>query len=102
MNLQLMQVSAEADRQEKNRNIKNIEYDKPHASNIKRKDAGRQRMKEIKKDVDCGDRTVRAILQFPDEPQDAVAIRKSVKSILMMELEEQMKAVSAGENRKKD
>ena len=83
-------------------NIKNIEYDKPYASNIKRKDAGRQRMKEIKKVVDYGDRTIRVILQFPDESQDAVTIQKSVKSILMMELEEQMKEVSAGKNQNKD
>jgi len=57
------------------------------------KNIGRKRMKEIKKDVDCGNRTIRVVLQFPDESEDAVMIQKFVKSILMMELEEQLKGV---------
>ncbi len=51
-------------------------------------------MKEIKRDVDYGNRTIRVVLQFPDESEDAVRIHESVKSILMMELEEQIKEAS--------
>lgn len=81
-------------------NTKNIEYDKPYASAMEIKNIETQHMKEIARDVDYGDRTIRVILQFPEEAQDAMAIKKSVKSILMMELEEQMK-VSAMKNKDK-
>ncbi len=73
--------------------MKNLECDKFCANNMEVKNIGRKRMKEIKKDVDCGNRTIRVVLQFPDESEDAVMIQKSVKSILMMELEEQLKGV---------
>lgn len=71
--------------------MKNLECDKPDVYNMKVKNTGRHYMKEVKKDVDYGNRTIRVILQFPDESEDAVTIQKSVKSILMMELEEQIK-----------
>ena len=73
--------------------MKNLECDKYSTNNMEVKNIGRKRMKEIKKDVDCGNRTIRVVLQFPDESEDAVMIQKSVKSILMMELEEQLKGV---------
>ena len=73
--------------------MKNLECDKSDTNNMKVKNTGRKRMKEIKKDVDYGNRTIRVVLQFPDESEDAVMIQKSVKSILMMELEEQLKGV---------
>lgn len=73
--------------------MKNLECDKPYINNMKLKNTGRQHMKEIKKDVDYGNKTIRVVLQFPDESEDAVMIQKSVKSILMMELEEQLKSV---------
>ncbi|MDE7477646.1 MAG: hypothetical protein K2M91_06810 [Lachnospiraceae bacterium] len=73
--------------------MKNLECDKSNTNNIKVRNAGRQHMKEINKDVDYGNRTIRVVLQFPDESEDVVMIQKSVKSILMMELEEQLKSV---------
>lgn len=73
--------------------MKNLACDKSDTNNMKVKNTGRKRMKEIKKDVDYGNRTIRVVLQFPDESEDAVMIQKSVKSILMMELEEQLKGV---------
>lgn len=81
---------------------KNIEYDKQYASNMKVKGAGRRHMKEIRKDADYGGRTVRVILQFSDEPQDAMMIQEAVKSILMMELEEQIKGGSVRKGREKE
>lgn len=73
--------------------MKNLACDKSDTNNMKVRNTGRKRMKEIKKDVDYGNRTIRVVLQFPDESEDAVMIQKSVKSILMMELEEQIKGV---------
>ena len=73
--------------------MKNLACDKSDTNNMKVKNTGRKRMKEIKKDVDYGNRTIRVLLHFPDESEDAVMIQKSVKSILMMELEEQLKGV---------
>lgn len=73
--------------------MKNLACDKSDTNNIEVKNTGRKRMKEIKKDVDYGNRTIRVVLQFPDESEDTVMIQKSVKSILMMELEEQLKGV---------
>ncbi|MEZ3487105.1 MAG: hypothetical protein K1W22_11110 [Lachnospiraceae bacterium] len=73
--------------------MKNLECDKYSTNNMEVKNTGRRHMKEIKKDVDYGNRTIRVVLQFPDESEDAVMIQKSVKSILMMELEEQLQDV---------
>ena len=39
-------------------------------------------MEEIKKDVISGNKTIRVILQFPDEFEDAQMVQASVKSIL--------------------
>ena len=73
--------------------MKNLECDKYSTNIMEVKNTGRRHMKEIKKDVDYGNRTIRVVLQFPDESEDAVMIQKSVKSILMMELEEQLQDV---------
>lgn len=50
-------------------------------------------MEEIKKDVIFGNKTIRVILQFPDESEESQMVQASVKSILMMELEQQLKVV---------
>lgn len=71
-----------------------FEYDKLHASTIEVKGVGRQCMKEIQRDVSYGDGTVRVILQFPDEPEDAMKVREAVRAILMMELEKQIKMIA--------
>ena len=44
-------------------------------------------MEEIKKDVISGNKTIRVILQFPDESEESQMVQASVKSILMMELD---------------
>lgn len=57
----------------------------------------RQPMKEICKSINFGKETIQVILQFPeflDESKDAVMIKESVKSILMMELQEQVKNIT--------
>ncbi|MDE6364720.1 MAG: hypothetical protein K2L86_10770 [Lachnospiraceae bacterium] len=76
--------------------MKNLECDKSDANNMEVKNTGRKRMKEIKKNVDYGNRTIRVVLQFPDESEDAVMIQKSVKSILMMEVEQQLLQFRSG------
>lgn len=50
-----------------------------------------QNMKEINQDINCGEETIRLILQFPDEEQDTILIQKEVKEILITELQEQIK-----------
>lgn len=76
-----------------------FEYDKLHARTIEVKDIGRQRMKEIQRNVSYGNGTVRVILQFPDESEDAMKVRETVRSILMMELEKQIKMISLEKGR---
>lgn len=58
-------------------------------------DAG-QNMKEINQDINCGNETIRLVLQFPDEEQDTVLIQKEVKAILITELQEQIKNFTQG------
>ncbi len=48
-------------------------------------------MKELKQDVDYGNKTIRLILQFPDEPQDTMQAQEEVKSILTCALREQIR-----------
>lgn len=50
-----------------------------------------QNMKEINQDINCGKKTIRLVLQFPDEEQDTILIKKEVKAILITELQEQIK-----------
>ena len=50
-----------------------------------------QNMKEINQDINCGEKTIRLILQFPDEEQNTILIQKEVKEILITELQEQIK-----------
>ena len=66
--------------------MKNLECDKFCANNMEVKNIGRKRMKEIKKDVDCGNRTIRVVLQFPDESEDAVMIQKYQKRVAIREV----------------
>lgn len=56
-------------------------------------DAGKN-MKEIIQDIKCGEKTMRLVLQFPDEEQDAVSLQKEVRTILITELQKQMKFFS--------
>ena len=59
---------------------------------IKAKGLGKERhMKEIKKDVDYGNKTIKLILQFPDESQDTTAQREAVTSILSCALRDQIR-----------
>lgn len=50
-----------------------------------------QNMKEINQDINCGKETIRLVLQFPDEEQDTISIKKEVKAILVTELQERIK-----------
>ncbi len=50
-----------------------------------------QDMREINQDINCGEETIRLILQFPDEKQDTILIQKEVKAILIAELHKQIK-----------
>lgn len=50
-----------------------------------------QDMGEINQDINCGKKTIRLVLQFPDEEQDTILIQKEVKAILVTELQEQIK-----------
>lgn len=50
-----------------------------------------QNMREINQNINCGEETIRLILQFPDEEQDTILIQKEVKEILITELQEQIK-----------
>ena len=45
-------------------------------------------MKEIEQDVDHGNKTMKLVVQFPDEAQDTTTVQEAVKSILMCELQE--------------
>ena len=77
--------------------MKNIECNKPLPNMIKVKRLGKERhMKEIKQDVDYGNKTIKLILQFPDEPQDNTEAREAVKSILSCALREQMRRSAVG------
>ena len=77
--------------------MKNIECNKPLSNMIKVKGSGKERhMKEIKQDVDYGNKTIKLILQFPDEPQDTTAAREEVKSILSCALREQIRHSAVG------
>lgn len=72
--------------------MKNIECNKPLSNMMKVKGLGKERrMKEIKHDVDYGNKTIKLILQFPDEPQDATEAQEAVKSILACALREQLR-----------
>lgn len=56
---------------------------------IEIKEPGIERlMKEIEQDVVYGNRTIKLLLQFPEEAQDAATVQATVKSILMCELQE--------------
>lgn len=68
------------------------EYDKSFSNTNRERgiDTG-QNMKEINQDINCGKKTIRLILQFPDEEQDTILIQKEVKAILITELQEQIK-----------
>ncbi len=48
-------------------------------------------MRELNRDINCGKETVKLVMQFPDEEQDTVLIKKEVKAILIAELHEQIK-----------
>lgn len=68
------------------------EYDKSLSNTNKERDIDTgQNMKEINQDINCGKETIRLVLQFPDEEQDAILIQKEVKAILITELQEQIK-----------
>lgn len=81
---------------------KNIEYGKQYVSTMEVKGTGRKHMEEIRRCADYGGRTVKVILQFPEESQDVLMIRESVKSILMLELEGQLKGILAGNGKGKE
>lgn len=72
--------------------MRKTECDKPYVNTMEIKNINRkQRMKEIRKNVDYGDGTIQVVLQFPDESQDTAMVQDAVRSILMMELQEQIK-----------
>lgn len=50
-----------------------------------------QNMKEISQNINYGEETIRLVLQFPDEEQDTILIQKEVRTILIDELQEQIK-----------
>ncbi len=73
-------------------NTRNIECDKPLSNMIKVKGLGKERhMKEIKQNVNYGNRTIKLVLQFPDESQDATEAQAAVKSILTCALREKIR-----------
>lgn len=63
-------------------------------TNIERGIDTEQGMREINQDINCGEETIRLVLQFPDEEQDTILIQKEVKAILVTELQEKMKDFS--------
>lgn len=73
-------------------NTKNIECNKPSSNMMKVKGLGKeQHMKEIKQDVNYGNKTIRLVLQFPDEPQDTAEAQAAVKSVLTCALREKLR-----------
>ena len=72
--------------------IKIMECDKLNVNTIDIKDCSKRKsVKEIHKSVDYGNETIKVILQFPDESEDETVIRESIKEILIMELQKQIK-----------
>lgn len=53
-----------------------------------------QNMREISQEMDYGEKTIKLVLQFPDEEQDTSSIQKEVKSVLITELQKQIKEFS--------
>lgn len=73
-------------------NTRNIECDKPLSNMIKVKGLGKEHhMKEIKQNVDYGNKTIKLILQFPDDSQNTAEAQAAVKSILTCALREQIR-----------
>lgn len=73
-------------------NTKNIECDKPLSNMIKVKGLGKEHhMKEIKQNVNYGNKTINLVLQFPDESQDTTEAQAAVKSILTCALREKIR-----------
>ncbi len=76
--------------------MKNTECNKPSSNMMKVKGLDKEeRMKELKQNVDYGNKTIRLILQFPDEPQDTMQAQEEVKSILTCALREQIRNSAA-------
>lgn len=76
----------------KQMNRKNIECNKHLSNMIKVRGLGKERhMKEIKQNVDYGNKTIKLILQFPDDSQDTAEAQAEVKSILTCALREQIR-----------
>ena len=74
--------------------IKIMECDKLSVNTINIKDCSKRKpVKEIYKNVNFGNETIQVILQFPDEAKDEAMIRNSIKEILMMELQRQIKDI---------
>ena len=60
-----------------------MEYDKSLSNTNKERDIDtEQDMREINQDINCGEETIRLILQFPDEEQDTTLMQKEVKGQL--------------------
>ena len=79
---------------EKGMVIKIMECDKLSVNTINIKDCSKRKpVKEIHKNVNFGNETIQIILQFPDEAKDEAMIRDSIKEILMMELQRQIKDI---------
>lgn len=71
---------------------KNIEYTElpPNTIKLNGNDAG-QAMKEINyQQTGYGEKTVKVVLQFPDNVYDAITIQKEVHEILVQALHEQI------------
>ena len=76
--------------------MKNTECNTPSSNMMKVKGLDKEeRMKELKQNVDYGNKTIRLILQFPDEPQDTMQAQEEVKSILTCALREQIRNSAA-------
>ena len=77
-----------------------MEYDKSLSNTNKERDIDtEQDMREINQDINCGEETIRLILQFPDEEQDTTLMQKEVKAILIAELQKQIKNFYLSERR---